>query len=172
EGGSYRWRYGGRRRRTRLRRELMDASPVTWLCCRERWQGLVVWALALLLLLQFAFLSKPFPPYLMMVWHQIGTMVVVLLYLWLASQACRFFLEARRSGLLELLLASPVDAQVIVSGHSRALLRMFAAPICIILLVQGTSGVLAQYQALSLARARTPSAGPAASMGATNASTS
>ena len=50
-----------------------------------------------------------------------------LLYLWTASQACRFFIEARRSGLIELLLAAPVSVRDIVQGQWRALLRLVRA---------------------------------------------
>lgn len=42
------WRYGGRRRRLRLQRELLGRNPVMWLACRERWQSAGVWLVALL----------------------------------------------------------------------------------------------------------------------------
>ena len=50
-GGSrswaYTWKYGGVRRRERLRRKLMELQPMTWLVCREHWQSLGLWAAAL-----------------------------------------------------------------------------------------------------------------------------
>jgi hypothetical protein len=69
-------------------------------------------------------------------WSSISWVFVWLLYLWLASQACRFFIEARRSGLIELLLATPLTVQEIVRGQWRALLRMFGVPVVLLLSVQ------------------------------------
>ena len=37
KGWTYAWRYGGERRRLRLRQKLIGQQPVAWLVCRERW---------------------------------------------------------------------------------------------------------------------------------------
>jgi hypothetical protein len=47
----------------------------------------------------------------------------------LAHQACRFFVEARRNGTLELILGTPLTDQEILAGHWRLLRNIFAAPI-------------------------------------------
>ena len=49
QGWAYAWRYGGARRRLRLRRKLIGQQPVAWLVCRERWQSLGLWAMVLLI---------------------------------------------------------------------------------------------------------------------------
>ena len=49
QGWTYAWRYGGARRRLRLRRKLIGRQPVAWLACRERWQSQGLWVIALLM---------------------------------------------------------------------------------------------------------------------------
>jgi hypothetical protein len=66
------------------------------------------------------------------------------LYLGIASQAGRFFVEAQRSGLIELLLATPLTVRQIVQGQWRALLRMFGAPLTLCLGAQLVGAVLVQ----------------------------
>jgi len=134
---SYAWRYGGARRRAALRRKLLGQNPILWLACRERWQSLGIWAMAIvvlsafLLLLLYDLLGEAW-----MVWNLVSFAFVWLLYLWAASQACRFFIEARRSGLIELLLAAPPSVKEIVHGQWRALVRLFGVPVVLLLTVQ------------------------------------
>jgi hypothetical protein len=52
-----------------------------------------------------------------------------------AFQACRFFVEARRSGALELLFCTPLRNADIISAQWRALLRVFLWPLAIFLLL-------------------------------------
>jgi len=77
-------------------------------------------------------------------WSFVGGLLMLLLYLWAASQSCRFFIEARRSGLIELLLATPLNEVNIVRGHWRGLLRMFAAPVLILIGLQLAGVALSQ----------------------------
>jgi hypothetical protein len=63
-------------------------------------------------------------------------------YLWIASQASRFLVEARRSGLLELLLVTPLNSREIIDGQWRALLRSFSAPVLLILVLQAAGALL------------------------------
>jgi hypothetical protein len=118
---------------------------VLWLACRERWQSLAVWAMAILVVAGFiAALTSALPREVWMIWSSVGGLLTLLLYLWAASQSCRFFLEARRSGLTELLLAAPLDERRIVRGHWRALLRMFLVPVLILLSVHVAGSALSQ----------------------------
>jgi len=134
---SYAWRYGGARRRTALRRKLIGRNAFLWLACRERWQSLGLWIIALLAVGTLVLLLlMDIPAVEFMVWGLVGSVFVWVLYLWAASQACRFFIEARRSGLIELLLAAPVSVREIVDGQWRALLRMFGVPVVLLLAVQ------------------------------------
>jgi ABC-type transport system involved in multi-copper enzyme maturation permease subunit len=142
---AYAWRYGGARRRRRLRRKLLDLQPVAWLACRERWQSLGVWAMAILVVGGFvAVLIKMDAQEGWIFWNYLGGLFTLLLYLWTASQACRFFVEARRTGLLELLLATPVSGKQIVRGQLMALLRMFGLPVVMLLGVHIAGSALSQ----------------------------
>jgi hypothetical protein len=133
---SYIWRYGSARRRAALRRKLIGRNAVLWLACRERWQSLGVWALALVVAGTFlCLLVASIPPPFWVVWSSFSWAFVWLLYLWSASQASRFFIEARRSGLIELLMAAPVSVRDIVEGQWRALLRLFSLPVILLLAV-------------------------------------
>ena len=142
---AYAWRYGGARRRQGLRRKLMERHPVAWLACRERWQSNGLWVMAVLAVGGFvAVLSREQAGEAWIIWNYLGGLFTLLLYLWTASQACRFFVEARRSGLLELLLATPVSGRQIVSGQWRALLRMFGLPVAMLLGVHVAGSALSQ----------------------------
>ncbi len=135
---------GGAARRAKLRRKLIDRDPVQWLACRERWQSLGIWAVAILAAGGFAVLVMKLPAEAWMVWSLAGGFLMLVLYLWAASQACRFFVEARRSGLTELLLASPVNEKQIVQGQWRALVRMFALPMLLLVGVEMVGAGFAQ----------------------------
>ena len=136
-GFAYRWKFGGVKRRAALRRKLLAVNPVLWLTCRERWQAAVVWLVcgvtAVSAVVAF-FVTDHFAVW--MGWSAFGGLVTLLLYVVVASQASRFFIYAKRSGLLELLLATPLSAAQIVHGQWRALLRLFAVPIVLYLAAQ------------------------------------
>jgi hypothetical protein len=128
------WHYGGTRRRAALRRKLLERSPSQWLACRERWQNVVAWAVALFTLGALGALWWIEPPE--MVWTLWSTAAGVLgfvLNVVLASQAGRMFVEARQNGALELLLISPLSSAQIVRGQQRALLRLFGWPLALFL---------------------------------------
>ncbi len=147
---SYVMRYGSDRRRVVLRRKLLERDPVLWLGCRERWQSLAIWALALFMVLAVgagvavtAWLGSPFSV-VWIAWGSVRTIFSVGLYLWAASQASRFFIEARRTGLMELLLVGPLNSKQIVRGHWRALMRMFGAPVLLLFLANLAGSILSQ----------------------------
>ncbi len=143
-GLAYHWKFGGVKRRTALRRKLLAVNPVLWLTCRERWQAAVLWVIcgvtAVTITVTY-FLTDDFAVW--MGWSFLGGLVTLVLYVVIASQASRFFIYAKRSGLLELLLATPLTAAQIVHGQWRALLRMFAVPIGLYLAAQLLATVMA-----------------------------
>jgi hypothetical protein len=132
------WKYGAPRRRKALRAKLLGRDPVVWLVCRERWQAVGIWLVTFVVLGTCAVMVATKQPG--SVWMAVGwsasKFITWLLYLWAASQACRFFVQARLSGLLELLLAAPLSEKQIVLGHWRALMRLFGLPILLLLGVQ------------------------------------
>jgi ABC-type transport system involved in multi-copper enzyme maturation permease subunit len=131
------------RRRTVSQRRLLEPNPVVWLTLPARWQSVPLWALALGSCALFLGFSASFPSPFFMVWSQVSRLLTFGVYLWTASQASRFLVEARRSGLLELLLVTPLSSRDIVAGQWRALLRAFAAPVLLIVLLQAIGALLA-----------------------------
>jgi hypothetical protein len=145
QGWAYAWRYGGARRRLRLRRKLIGLQPVAWLACRERWQSLGLWIIALLLLGGFVtMLTGTLPEEAWFIWSSVGGLFMLVLYILAASQSCRFFVEARRSGLLELVLATPLSERQVVAGQWDALRRMFGWPVLLLLGIHLAGSTLAQ----------------------------
>jgi hypothetical protein len=141
----YRWKYGGARRRERVRRKLLERQPMAWLTCRERWQSVTLWTVAVSATAAFlAVLSRTEPTGAWIMWNYVGGLFTLVLYLWMASQAVRFLIEVRRSGLTELLLVSPISEREIIIGQWRGLLRMFGIPLLLLLLVQVGAAVLSQ----------------------------
>jgi hypothetical protein len=133
--GSWRhaWKFGGRRRRARVRTKWLERQPVSWLASLERWQALVLWAMVTLTAGGFIYAwADKAGSDTWMFWNYAGGLFTLLLYLWAASQACRFLVEARRGGMLELLLVSPVTEGQIVGGQWRAMARRFALPVLLL----------------------------------------
>ena len=123
-------KYGSARRRERLRVKLMNVNPVTWLACRERWQTASFWVIAALLLGALTTISLASPPaFRLQFWAFASMGLTLILYLGFASQACRFFAEARKNALLEVLLSTPLRGEQIVQGQWLATLRMFGSPL-------------------------------------------
>ncbi len=144
------WRFGGTGRRMALRRRLLDANPVLWLACRERWQAASLWILALLLAGAFAAVFADSNEGLLQFgWHLLGGLVTLLLYLGAASEATRLFVEARRSGLLELMLSTPLSARRILEGQWRAWLRLFGVPLGLCLATLWVGMALVQHMSWS-----------------------
>jgi hypothetical protein len=65
--------------------------------------------------------------------HQyFGYALIFINRVWVTTMACRFILELRRTGALELLLTSPVPCRTILRGHWRALRHFFVWPVAAI----------------------------------------
>lgn len=111
-----------------------------------------------------------------MLWSYAGGILTLVVYLGTASQASRFFVEARRTGLVELLLATPLTVQQIVQGQWHGMIRMFGIPLALYLSVNLTGAIVAQgemakmYGAATVATA--PPAGTTNSTGTTMTTTS
>jgi hypothetical protein len=139
------WRFGNARSRAAQRRRLLDINPVLWLGARERFAGWMFWVVGLLLsaALLVALLVR-FHEVIWFLWSGFSGLLTIVLYLVLASQAAKGFVEARRNGVLELLLATPLPASSIVEGHWHALVRLFGGPLVLCLAVQFLGTSLAQ----------------------------
>ena len=123
-------------RQTAQRTKELDRNPVGWLAGRERWLAGAVRVLVfggaglfVALSLGDGFHGGQLFGVGMVVFYTLA----VFFKLWVAAQASRFFTESRRTGLLELLLATPVSGAEIVQGHWQALRRLFLLPAIVLL---------------------------------------
>src|SRR5262249_11776959 len=92
QGWSYAWKYGSIRRRGKLRARLLEREPVAWLACRERWQSLALWIMAVLISgVLLTTLLSDVPMGAWFAFSYIGGLLTLLLYVLAASQAVRFF---------------------------------------------------------------------------------
>jgi len=126
----------------RRRRELLDNAPLLWLVGEPTGIRLSLWILAvgwsLLMVLIALFQLEALMPMLVV----IGWLMLFLVKTLFASQACRFFAEARRMGSFELLLAAPITTQQLVAAQWASLRRTFGPPV---LVAVGISALCAVY---------------------------
>lgn len=127
------WRRSGEKRRRVLREKWLERDPMLWLALRGRvslslgWGWLVLFVTGLVLGTLYVAAGE-----LREVWYFLTGAVTLGLYLAVAAQAAQFFAEVRRTRLVELLLAAPLSACEIFMGPWRALVRVFAGPVLLL----------------------------------------
>jgi len=101
------------------------------LAARMRWPHLVFWTLVTLVAINVYWIavgSRQNPN--TAGFHQNFAYALIFTNrVWITVMACHFFLEARRSGALELFLTSPLPVRTLLRGHGRALRQYFFWPI-------------------------------------------
>jgi ABC-type transport system involved in multi-copper enzyme maturation permease subunit len=117
--------------RAKAREKLLPINPILWLIGDEPTLRRIVWALVAL----WAALITIFS------WQIGNEAVLVPIYatklfgfafkIIAASQACRFFVESRKSGALELLLCTPLRNRDIIRGQWLAMRRILLWPLII-----------------------------------------
>ncbi len=126
------------------RARLLDQSPIFWLVASRpgmRWR---VWAVSLgglAIVISVFLVGQDFLT--MSTASLVFLMVGFVFKILLALEASRFFVEARRSGALELILSAPLTSREIIIGQWLALKRVFLWPLIVF---------LAAYLVLSVAR--------------------
>jgi hypothetical protein len=126
------------RRTANERARLLAKTPVIWLASRHEAQRAWLWALtggtSVVMVLGWVAgkgsLSAAIP---------IGCLALALhlmLAAWVASEAIHSLAEARDSGALELLLATPLTTEEIIEGYFGALKRLFYRPVMLLVFVE------------------------------------
>lgn len=128
------------------RSRFLERNPVMWLVLRERWLDAGPWGLAIAAIAAFGAMLAYAPSVLWMAWNSICGVLILVLYVWTAAQAPRMLIEARRSGLLDLVLSSPLTVREIVRGHWLALARLLGWPALLLVLAQVAGTTLAYQQ--------------------------
>jgi len=147
------FKYGTRRWRTAIRRRWLERNPVLWLTARDRWQSNVLWAVCLLLTganITYAAIHGPRQTWNS--WEGLLNLATMSIYLWAASQAARFLVEARRSGFLELLLTTPVSLSQLIKGQWRAWIRLYGVPLIGLFVLQYVAAFCGQAVTWGIAR--------------------
>lgn len=122
-----RWSLGPAEARIRQRRRWLEIHPILWLQGRHRWPRVVPWlVLGLVALGYFAGLAEweddwlSYPVCVLAVLAMHATLKIQV-----ANAAGHGFTDARQSGLLALVLGTPLSVNEIIGGHRRALRRQF-----------------------------------------------
>ena len=131
------------------RRALLEINPVLWLMDDSRQLRWMVWGLAIaggVVALTFGRQGPMATALNTYIIYMAGPLRFLLrdktwpfyflLRVLFAIQACRFFSEARRTGSLELLCATPLTIQAIVRGQWLALRQIFLWPVIIFIAAQ------------------------------------
>ena len=131
------WAYGSAATRQAVRRRLLELNPFYWLTGRDRLKTFLVWAVlgggALLWAWGLWLYPAGWKDSAAYVWTAL--LAHTILKLWIAMESCRRFGTDRRSGALELLLSTPLHVPEIVRGQLLGLLKQFAGPAAVVLLV-------------------------------------
>jgi len=125
--------------RAARRARLLEINPVVWLLDdsqRLRWVARVLVLAALIGIAVVMGKNGPMALYFLgyATWP-----FYFLLKIFVAIQACRFFVEARRTGALELLCCTPLTMKDIMHGQWMLLRRVFLWPLIVLLLTHAAA---------------------------------
>ena len=142
------------KKRVLLRSQLLPKSPILWLVGDEPVLQIVVWGLVglwavLLVALCLALTVGQIRPASSMGVYWSAKTVAFIFKVLIAAQACRFFVESRRSGALELLGATPLLSRDLVHGQWLALRRIFLWPLLVLVGLNFLPITLTLYRSMS-----------------------
>ena len=124
------WQWPTAGERSGFRTRLLEESPMVWLAGRRWMAGWWVWIFLAAVAFGFGVIALIVGSD----WLEAGAffatslLVHTTMKIWIASEAPRQFLDDRRSGAMEMLLPTSMDAGEWVHGRMRALRRQFELP--------------------------------------------
>lgn len=132
-----RWRFGTPAKRAALRVQWLAENPARWLAGRDLWLGRFLWVALVVFLAGTVLLSGGSREWgvFLRIADGATSLYLVLLNLWVATFATRFFVDAMRTGTMELLLATPLEPGKIVRGQWWAIRRTFSTPVLVVVLL-------------------------------------
>jgi ABC-type transport system involved in multi-copper enzyme maturation permease subunit len=116
----------------RQRDRMLSVNPVFWLLGREAGLRWLVWGIVIIWGILVLFLSGRSAKSMSGLYYPARGCGFVLKML-VAIQVCRFFVEGRRSGALEVLLATPLRNREVLRGQTLALKSIFLWPLVVFL---------------------------------------
>ncbi len=125
------------RRRDSVRRKLLEQNPVLWLTGYNPRLSIVIWILTIISLVSLTvpIVAGRMTGLFMMPWFLWGlSPVPFFIKIIIAMRAPAFFVEARRSGALELLLSTPLTGREIIDGQWDGLKRLILLPSVLLVL--------------------------------------
>jgi hypothetical protein len=145
--GQRRWTFASREKQAARRRRLFEGNPVRWLAARSAWVSRAVPCVFLVVgalygtIVYFARSGPQRAQLALGLGYGAVFLMSLIFAIWVASQASRFFVDATRTGVLELVLATPLPAREIVWGQVWALAKMFLLPAVIVFCGKAAVGV-------------------------------
>jgi len=135
--------------RDKARQKLLPINPILWLIGDEPAIRNTVWLVVIIWGMVIVILSSQEPAKSLYT-AIVGTLTLgFLLKLIVASQACRFFVESRKNGALEMLLCTPLRNRDIIRGQWLSLKRLFLWPLIILALLNLVPIAFLAYQAFT-----------------------
>jgi len=142
------WQQSGARRRRRAapeseqrrksRDELLAINPVWWLTSRHTYQRKWLWVVVIFFCVVGVSAWAGSNQNAGALWAIFGCAIALhfALAVWVASEACHSFAEARSTGAMELLLSTPLHVRQILRGQHLALRELFLPPLVLLLAVE------------------------------------
>ncbi|HSU53889.1 MAG TPA: ABC transporter permease subunit [Candidatus Dormibacteraeota bacterium] len=132
----------------RRRKALLDTNPIAWVMGDERVLKWLIWGIifcyGIYAAMQTAGMFGTINPLQGYSGPKVAGFLLKLLF---ATQVCRFFVESRRNGALELLVCTPLRSSEIIRGQWQALARLFLAPFVAFLLLNFAPLAFTVYRA-------------------------
>jgi ABC-type transport system involved in multi-copper enzyme maturation permease subunit len=135
--------------RVKARQKLLPVNPILWLIGDEPVMRRIVWILVIAWGTVIVILSAQQPVDSLFTANAGTKILGFLLKLMVASQACRFFVESRRNGALEMLLCTPLRNRDIIRGQWLSLKRLFLWPLIVLALLNLVPVAFLGYRAFS-----------------------
>jgi ABC-type Na+ efflux pump permease subunit len=135
------WRRGDPEARARRRAQMLDINPMYWLAARNPGQRLLPGGLAVLAATGIVGFFVAGSVNYLPVFFGCAILINLVLKMRVAAQASQCLAEARRNNALEMLLATPLKVNEIISGQLLAIKRIFLLPVLFILCLELTGVV-------------------------------
>jgi ABC-type transport system involved in cytochrome c biogenesis permease component len=135
------WSFGRIGSRLAFRRKLLERNPIVWLASRDRGLSRLIDGAVIVGLASAGWTLIQLKQGWAQSLSSTSQLLTLVLLLWIALQASRFFVDAGRNGAMELILVTPASHRQIVQGQWSALWKMFIIPVLFLMALLVISGI-------------------------------